>query len=198
VTYDVPALESNWFTRAITGGWSTDDIVQIHSGPPIDIVDTNFTTVNGVNSQIVFRPDVIPGQTGYLTGPQYPGRKALNPAAFTDPPVDESTGEPIRQGNLPRNARRALGLTQWDFAVRREFPIRESLKLQFRAELFNVLNHPNFGPFNNQFGSGNVYFSQATQMLNQYLSNTSGNGSQNPLYTPGTPRSGEFALKLVF
>lgn len=77
-------------------------------------------------------------------------------------------------------------------------PLDERVMLQFRAELFNLLNHPNFGPFNNQFQSGNVYFGQAAQMLNQYLGGISGNGSQNPLCTSGSPRSGEFALKLVF
>ena len=202
LTYDVPAIHANWITRAITSSWATDNIVQIHSGPPIDIqdseVNTEFAGGNGASSRIVFRPDVVPGQPAYLTSPQYPGRKALNPASFANPPIDPNTGNPIRQGNLSRNARRALGLEQWDFAVRREFPLFEDLKLQFRAELFNVLNHPNFGPFDNQFGGGNTYFGQATQMLNQYLSSTSGNGSQNPLYTPGTPRSGEFALKLIF
>jgi hypothetical protein len=104
----------------------------------------------------------VPGQPLYLTGSQYPERKAINPAYFIEPPVDPGTGDPLRQGNLERNGARALGLAQWDFAARREFPIHERLKLQFRAELFNVLNHPNFGPFNNQFQTGNGYFGQST------------------------------------
>ena len=108
------------------------------------------------------------GAGGVSDGSQYPGGKALNPASFTDPPVDPTTGDPIRaRETLGRNARRALGLSQWDFAARREFPIYERLKLQFRAELFNILNHPNFGPFNNTFQSGNAFFGQATQTLNQ-------------------------------
>ena len=43
-------------------------------------------------------------------------------------------------------------LTQWDFAVHRDFPIHESVKLQFRAEMFNLLNHPNFGPPSGNLG----------------------------------------------
>jgi hypothetical protein len=58
----------------------------------------------------------------------------------------DANGNPLRQGNLQRNALRGFGATQWDLAVHRDFPIKESLRLQFRAELFNVLNHPNFGP----------------------------------------------------
>jgi hypothetical protein len=202
VTYQPPVLKNNFLTRAITSGWSTDDIVQIHTGPPVDVQDANFTALSRSNASILVRPDVVPGQPEYLTGSQYPGRKALNPASFTDPPTvyDPTLGAqvPTRQGDLSRNARRGLGLTQWDFAVHRDFPIYERLKLQFRGELFNILNHPNFGPFNNQFQTGNIYFGQSTSMLNQYLGGLAGSGSQNPLYTPGSPRSGELALKLIF
>ena len=82
------------------------------------------------------------------------------------------TGFPVSQGNLPRNALRGFGLTQWDFAVHREFPIHESLKLQFRAEMFNVLNHPNFGPPVGDLGypgALNPQFGQSIQMLGQSL-----------------------------
>jgi hypothetical protein len=205
VTYQPPVLKSNFLTRAITSGWSTDDIVQIRSGAPIDVIDENFQLFLGGGSNVMIRPDVVPDQPEYLTGSQYPGGRALNPAAFTAPPLDPITGNPTRQGNLSRNARRAYGIEQWDFAARRDFPIHEGIKLQFRGELFNVLNHPSFGPFNNEFethvvnGStvlSNPLFGHATQMLNQYLG---GNlGGQNPLYTPGGPRAGELALRLEF
>jgi hypothetical protein len=199
VTYSFPAFKHNALTHAITGGWSTDNELQIRSGAPIDVQDENYPAVTAVNATVIIRPDVVPGQPRYVTGSQYPGRKALNPASFTDPPVDPISQLPTRQGDLGRNASRALGTAQWDFAVRREFPIYERLKLQFRADLFNVLNHPSFGPFNNIFQTGNTYFGQSTQMLNEFLGGGyAGSGSQNSLYTPGSPRSGEFALKLLF
>ena len=92
------------------------------------------------------RPDIVVGQPFYLYGPQYPGGKAFNPAAFTSPPLDPTTGFPLAR-EICRGMRCGdSALSQWDFAVHREFPIHESLKLQFRAEMFNVLNHPNFGP----------------------------------------------------
>jgi hypothetical protein len=198
LTYYIPALRKNAITHAITDGWSTDNVLQIRTGPPIDVQDANFTALSHENTSILIRPDVVPGQPLYLYGSQYPGGKALNPNAFADPPVDPTTGSPTRQGTLGRNRLRALGLTQWDFGIHRDFPIHESLKLQFRAELFNILNHPNFGPFNNAFQTGNGYFGQATQMLNQYLGGLAGSGTQNPLYAPGGPRSGSLALKLIF
>ena len=201
LTYQPPALRSNFLTRALTSGWSTDDIVQIRSGPPVDIVDNNVNEYGG-NTTTVFRPDIVPGVPQYLKGAQCkavfagvgscPGSRALNPASFMDPP--NNGGNPTRQGNLGRNARRALGLMQWDFSAHRDFPIFERVKLQFRGELFNILNHPNFGPFNNAFETGNSYFGESTSMLNQYLGST----GQNQLYTPGGSRSGELALKLMF
>ena len=52
-------------------------------------------------------------------------------------------------GNLGRNAFRTPGLEQWDLAVNKNFRITEGIKLQFRSEFFNVLNHTNFAPPNN-------------------------------------------------
>ena len=108
---------------------------------------------------------------------------------------------PARQGNLPRNALRGFGATQWDFGVHRDFPIHEPLKLQFRAEMLNVLNHPNFGqPSGFPAGDfGFAGFGVANQMLGQSLNNGNlGGGAFSPLYQIGGPRSIQFALKLIF
>jgi len=77
-----------------------------------------------------------------------------------------------------------------DMAVRRDFPIYETLKLQFRAEAFNIFNHPNFGNINSSLGQKT--FGQATATLANSL------GILSPLYQMGGPRSMQFALKLVF
>ena len=196
ITYDVPAPRFNAFTDAILHGWSLQSIIQARSAPPVDISDFNFSFFNnGVLASI--RPDEVTGQPFYLHGSQYPGGKAFNPAAFMNPPVDPNTGFPLRQGNTPRNFLRGFGATQWDFAVHRDFPIHESLKLQFRAEMFNVLNHPNFGQPSGTFGQ--TRFGESTQMLGQSLAGQSlGNGGFDPLYQIGGPRSVQFALKVMF
>jgi hypothetical protein len=148
------------------------------------------------------RPNLVPNQPLYLYGSQFPGGRGINVAAFTPPPTDPSTGLPIEQGNLGRNALRGFGMTQWDLAVHRDVPIRDTIKLQFRAEMFNVLNHPNFAPpvgdlqipqfLNPQFGL-------STQTLGQYLGGGNvGGGGFDPLYQIGGPRSIEFALKVIF
>ncbi len=216
LTYDVPAPEGNAIAHALLRGWSTENIIQARSAPPVDVYYGNFYALsNGFFTDV--RPDVVPGQPLYLYGsqcadvlvaplvpsgqpvPSCPGGKGFNPAAFTSPPLNPTTGLPDNQGNLPRNALRGFGLTQWDFAVHREFPIHESLKLQFRAEMFNVLNHPNFGPPDGNLND--VTFGQSTQMLGQSLAGPGGNlgsGAFDPLYQLGGPRSIQLGLKLSF
>lgn len=196
-SYTVPVLRNNLFTRALTEGWATDDTIHIQGGPPVDIQDENFYALAGESQSIVVRPDFVPGQPLYLTGSQYPGRKAINPAAFEDPPIDPSTMLPVRQGDFARNSARALGWKEWDMTLRRDFNIYERLKLQFRASMYNVLGHPNFAPFNNAFETGNSSFGLSTEMLDQSLGGAAG-VRQDALYAPGGPRDTEVALKLMF
>jgi hypothetical protein len=195
VTYNLPSPKAHAALKAILGNWSTQNTVLARSAPPVDIVDTNFFEFNGGIFTSI-RPDVVSAVPRYVFGSAYPGGKAINPSAFIDPPADPSTGNPTRQGTLGRNALRGFGATEWDFAVHRDFPIREWMKLQFRAEMFNVLNHPNFGPPNSGFGGAD--FGISTQMLGSSLSHGNLSGGLNPLYQIGGPRSVQFALKLFF
>jgi hypothetical protein len=143
------------------------------------------------------RPDLIHEIPLYLYGGQYPGGKAFNPAVFADPPTDRTTGQLLRNGDLPRNFLRGFSAIQWDLAIHRSFPIRERVGLQFRAEMFNVLNHPNFGPPANTFGSPG--FGISNQTLAESLNgNNLGGGAFSPLYQIGGPRSIHLALKLQF
>jgi hypothetical protein len=197
LSYTVPTLKSNLITRAITEGWATDNTIHIQGGPPVDVQDENFYALAGESPSVVVRPDRVSGQPLYLTGSQYPGRKAINPAAFENPPIDPSSNLPTRQGDFPRNGARALGWKEWDMTLRRDFNIYEGLKLQFRASMYNVLGHPNFAPFNNAFETGNSSFGLSTEMLDQSLGGAAG-VRQDALYAPGGPRDTELALKLVF
>jgi hypothetical protein len=203
ITYDVPAPRSYTLANAILHGWSLQTVVQARSAAPVNVSDTSFVELsNGIAGGI--RPDSVAGQPFYLHGSQYPGGEAFNPAAFADPPYDPSTFIPLRQGSTPRNSLRGFGATQWDFAAHRDFPVYESLKLQFRAEMFNILNHPNFGPPSGMFVSpalgGPAGFGLATQMLGQSLVGPLGlgGGAFDPLYQIGGPRSIQFALKVMF
>ena len=196
LTYDLPFPKHKQVARLLLGGWSVENIVLVRSSSPVDLSDVNFSEFNnGFLANV--RPDLVAGQPLYLTGPQYPGGKAFNPAAFADPPVDPATGNPSRQGSTPRNLLRGFGAAQWDIGVHRDFVFREPLRLQFRAELFNLLNHPNFGPPSGAFGEGG--FGLSSQMLGASLdSGNLGGGSLSSLYQIGGPRSIQLALKLIF
>jgi hypothetical protein len=202
LTYQVPFSAGNFLASAFLRGWSVESVVQARSAPPVDVY---YGFLPGLSNhfQTNPRPDIATSQPLYLSGMVYPGGKAFNPAAFTPPAIDPVTGLPLSQGDLPRNALRGFGAVQWDFAVHRDFPIHDSVKLQFRAEMFNLLNHPNFGQPSGNLGAPgapNTQFGLSSAMLGQSLAGTGGLGSGafDPLYQLGGSRSMQFALKLSF
>jgi len=202
ITYDVPALHLNRLENAILGGWSLQSVIQFRSAPPVNVYYSSFTFQNPLGAFTAIRPDALAGTSFYLEGSQFPGGKAFNSAAFASPPVDPNTGLPERQGDLGRNGLRGFGAAQWDFSLHRDFPIHDALKVQFRAEMFNLLNHPNFGQPVGNLGSPssvNPAFGLSNAMLGQFLSGGNvGGGGYSPLYQLGGPRSIQFALKLMF
>jgi len=191
VSYDIPGPGSGALKK-IFESWSTDSIVYARSAPPVNVVTGNNpfpdTSLSGPDS--VQRPNVIPGVPFYLYPSSAPGGKVINAAAFTTPVPATA------QGNLGRNALRGFGATQWDLTLRRQFRFTERLSLQARGDVFNILNHPNFGNPINYLSS--PQFGQVTQMLNNYLGGGGQNGGLNPLYQIGGPRSIQLALKLQF
>ena len=101
-------------------------------------------SLSGANS--VQRPDLVSGEPLWIADPNVAGGKRINKAAFAIPTT-------ARQGDLGRNALRGFGATQVDLTLRRQFHLRERLSLQARADLFNIFNHPNFGPPTNYLSS---------------------------------------------
>jgi len=197
VSYDLPNAYNNKFASALLHHWSLDDRFSVRTGFPVNPLGPEF--VDTTTMQVVPSELNLTGAPIYLYGSQCvavyanglgcPGGRAINPAAFSP----AASGQ---EGDAPRNFARGFGAWQMDLAVRREFPIYERLKLQFRAEAFNVFNHPNFGTINTNYcvtgpGTG-CTFGQATATLAQSL------GVFSPLYQSGGPRSMQFALKLMF
>jgi hypothetical protein len=116
-------------------------------------------------------------------GQSCPGGKGVNPNAFTNPVAGQ-------QGNSGRNSLRGFGLTQVDLSLARKVAITERISMQFRADAFNLLNHPNFLNPNPHIGNNPTFLSLL--MLN------SGLGGLNPLFQEGGPRSLQLSLKLSF
>ena len=182
VNWDLPSMTGDRFAQALLNHWGIDSRLIVRSGFPVTLYG-NYLTDPATGAGYYGNLDLVPDLPIYLHGSQYPGGRSLNPAAFSYPTGDSA-------GDAPRNFTRGTGEWQINFAVRREFPIKDRLRLQFRAEAFNVLNHPNFGYVDPYLGDPT--FGQATSMLNQGL------GTVASQYQQGGPRSMQFALKLLF
>jgi Carboxypeptidase regulatory-like domain len=117
------------------GGWSVSAIETIQSGFPFT-PSLGYNPTNNGDSRNPIRPSVNPAFSGpvILGSPtQY-----YNPAAFINPAAGT-------YGNLGRDTLNGPGLATLDFSLLKVTPLTEKIKLQFRAEFFNILNHTNFG-----------------------------------------------------
>ncbi|HEX6046795.1 MAG TPA: carboxypeptidase regulatory-like domain-containing protein [Pyrinomonadaceae bacterium] len=90
-------------------------------------------TPGGGASRNVRRPNVVAGVNPFLNN----DRNLINPAAFTTP-------LPGDFGDLSRNALRGPNFTQFDLVFNKRFRLTESTNIEFRTEIFNILNHANF------------------------------------------------------
>jgi outer membrane receptor protein involved in Fe transport len=180
ISINLPTAGKTPWVSAITKDWSLQSVIVARNGFPFNAQIYGYSPGGYAYS----RPDLIPGQPLWLETASAPGGEVLNPNAFSIPTTE-------RQGTEGRNDIRGFGLTQMDLSLGRLFPIRERSKLQFRVDVFNLLNHPNFtnpGAFI-QFGPS--YF-QSTKMLNNGL------GGLNPLFQEGGPRSMQLSAKISF
>ena len=137
----------------------------------------------------------------------------INPAAFSAPASSIYPGQPRSQHHS--RLRRLAGRRRVCVAT---FPIRESVSLLFRAEAFNVFNHPLFGDVGVNDGRNllysssslasdgititgttpNPYFGISSETLASSLGGGGADGGFSSLYQIGAPRSLQFALKLRF
>ena len=136
VSYEIPAPSWGRAGNAMLKGWAVDGLVRVTSAPPINVT---VRVISPVFGRYRTQPDIVPGQPYWIADATQPSGTALNPAAFTPSPVGET-------GNFPRNGLRSpYSINQTDLALRRRFNLTERVKLDVRAEYFNVFNHPMFG-----------------------------------------------------
>ncbi|MBI1355496.1 MAG: TonB-dependent receptor plug domain-containing protein [Acidobacteria bacterium] len=159
---NAPAL-----VRHVLGGWQNNGIVSMYSGFPFSVVsgiDNSLTGVGQDRANLIGDPNLsFDRPNGQLI------QKYFNTDAFTANP--EGTF-----GTSGRNILRGPGTQTVDFSVFKNIPTFEGQSLQFRAEMFNFLNHANFGNPNSNLQSG--AFGRIT--------------------SAGSPRIIQFALKYVF
>jgi len=144
--------------HAAIWNWQTSAILTAMSGLPIDIVDTGagsfYGLANGTNP--LARPSLIVGATCSDAIENVPAGYFFNPTVFARPVVQSGQVIPSSGGtatasangfdigDVGRNCLRGPNQVNSDFSVAKFFPLHESRAFEFRAEFFNLFNHPNF------------------------------------------------------
>jgi hypothetical protein len=187
VLYELPFGRGQSFARDVAGwrdalvsGWSVSSIITAQSGFPFT-PQLSYNPSNNGDTRNPVRPFLNPD----FKGPVILGNpnQWFNPAAFIAPP---SSGGFF--GDVGRDTYIGPGLATWDFSVLKNTRIRESLNLQFRAEIFNLLNRANFNTPNL------IVFTPPTATNPTGLSGTAGAITS----TSTTARQVQFALKLLW
>jgi hypothetical protein len=115
--------------------WQLTGDVTLQDGMPLDIF---YYAFDPANTGLPNRPNIVPGVPLTLPRSQRTTNEFYNTAAFTAP-------APYTFGNAGRNIVNGPGNNIFDMALHRRFAIRERGALEFRAEAFNIFNHPNWG-----------------------------------------------------
>jgi hypothetical protein len=149
------------FARQVLKGWELGGIMTFSSGVPFSVVNSENVSRNlATQANFADRPNLVPGASNNPTHGVSIGNCSFpNPSG---PPTTIKAGTPVGTptlffdpcafapqplgtfGNLGRNTLIGPGLSDVDFLVSKHFRMGEQRELQFRAEFFNVLNHPNF------------------------------------------------------
>jgi hypothetical protein len=182
VIYDLPFGKGkkwgnhwNGAVNAIAGGWELTVIEKVTSGFPVFVYDSNNTSganLTNTNAQSFIRPNQTCDPT--LSNPTL--ARWFNASCFAQPAAGQL-------GNANRTPLSGPDFVNTDFSIIKHFVPREGMRIDFRTEIFNLFNHPQFGaPGGNAEGAD--FNSPATfNVVN---------------YTVNNPRLIQFGLKLTF
>ncbi len=196
LNYNLPFFASRHdATGYVLGGWEVDSVIVAESGSPITIADVDGATAYAPPSPPEATANFAPGFScgNALNSGSLPTKIAnwVNPAAYTPVlPVPNSPDGATGFGNSPRNCILGPRQSNVDFTLGKMFKIGERQDLRFRAEFFNLFNHPSFQ--NPQFTgnadveAGSCPGASTTCHVGQITA------------TNGTPRLIQFSLKYSF
>jgi hypothetical protein len=167
--YEIPFGKSlKGSKRLLLRGWQINGIAVYQTGLPFGIVNAYPLSNTGVAASQSDRPNRI--KDGRLANPTL--NEYFDTSAFVPQPFGT-------MGNSGRNILFGPSFKKVDFSLFKQFDLRESWRLQFRAECYNISNTPSFAAPNNYLG--NYSFGTISAMNLNY-----------------TPRQFQFALKLLF
>jgi len=195
-SYDLPFgknhilfASSGHIVNSAVSGWTLSGIAALESGFPFS-PQLGYNPTGSGDSRNPVRPNVNPAFTGALyTNGSTAQRVAqyFNPAAFSAPAYGTV-------GNLGRDTLTGPGYNDLDLSLAKTTQLSERVRLQFRSEFFNVLNHTNLGtPSETVFSAGPTQGTAANQATAQAVSPTAG-----VVTSAATTRQIQLGIKLLF
>jgi hypothetical protein len=165
--------------RTAVSGWSINSLGLFNSGSPSNVIIgvNRYGNSNLINQ----RPDIVQGVNKYVNSSVDPAtgyRSYWNLNAWALPALGTF-------GNSPRNPVMVPHLTNVDFALMKNTTIHNEQNLEFRAEFFNIFNHPNFAAPNSTYAPGSITFGRSLTTLGNAIG-------------LGTSRQIQLALKYKF
>lgn len=187
------------------GGWQASSILQTRSG-----LAQNVEVTSGFFGNYM-RPNSVSGQPLKVANASWP-HSSYNINAFAmEPGFNGVWGSPTTLGNVGRNTLRGPAYFQWDMSGMKNFPITDKVKMQFRADVFNILNHPNFSNIDTGICSSVTYpdansavcTPNTPQLQNGSwtgfgVSSATIAGADGNQIGNGTARQTQFSLKIIF
>jgi hypothetical protein len=176
-TYDIPGAPHG--PKLLTNGWQVSGLISLHGGQPFNFgAGTQRPGVNVI-------ADPFAGVSHSFSA-AHGGEQWVNPAAFCTPGSTGCIGTASPDGNLSRNKYFGPGFADVDLSVIKNIPITEQLKVQLRAEMFNIFNRINLASGAGSVGSSGV------------VGDTIGDFNGAPGLGPGEPFNMQLAAKIIF
>lgn len=198
-----PAALNKGFGKQIFGGWQMNGIVVLRSGLPFSVTQNN--TINTIEGHV--RPDLVGNPK--LANPTI--NKWYDPDAFRvvtcQQPGSAATdaGKALNQylagfckyGSAGQGIIEGPGFKNVDYSLIKNIPIKDDLRLQFRAEIFNIFNTPQFGTPNAGLNAATAFLpTTAGGAFPTQVTPSRGPGSIANIVAP--MRQMQFGLKLIF
>ena len=170
-------LSQRGFARTVLGGWSLTGIATARTGLPVNVTLSRSALTVPYGYNVNQRPNLVPGISLVPPGGFSP-TQWINPAAFSVP-------APGTFGNAGRDIARGPNMSQIDMGLAKQFAITERAAIQFRWEVFNILNRAQYGQ-----PSGDLTVPSQFAVVQSTINTT-------PIGT-GTPRQMQFMLRATF
>jgi hypothetical protein len=211
-SYEFPSMGGNW--KRLKNGWGIDSVLSVQDGQPFHL-NYNFEDDFSGSGSGFDRPDVV----GPIVYHPHQPLNFVDLSSFAIP-CQATAANGLNTdcipgtrhfGNMRRGSLVGPAYKQWDFAIFKNTAVNERLKIQFRADFFNILNHPNFAspylpafladPGVNGFQLVNgreVGVPNTGQGGTGVVTATGDVGIGNPFLGGGGPRGIQLALKFTF